>query len=119
MLIKALCDYYEILNKRGALIPDGRSRVKVSYAVDLSESGDVVRVRSIKEKVVQPTKNGGEKVSYRPRGTTFPKRVETSTVCSNVVDHRPLYLFGLDIVDGDYAVTPKAKKSHENFVSVN
>ena len=38
MLIKALCDYYDILADNGDVLPEGYSNVKVHYLVSLKES---------------------------------------------------------------------------------
>ena len=36
MLIKALCDYYDILSKAGKVLPEGYSNVGVHYLVSLT-----------------------------------------------------------------------------------
>ena len=41
MLIHALCDYYDILEKSGKMLPKGYSNVKISYIVSLNESGEI------------------------------------------------------------------------------
>ena len=35
MLIKALCDYYDILSEAGKVLPEGYSNVKIHYLVCL------------------------------------------------------------------------------------
>ena len=37
MLIKALCDYYDVLKEKGKLLPSGYSKVGVSFLVCLDE----------------------------------------------------------------------------------
>ena len=39
MLIKALYDYYDILEKEGKVLPRGYSRVKIHYLISLTLDG--------------------------------------------------------------------------------
>ena len=41
MLIKALCDYYDVLSKAGQVLPDGYSKVKIHYLISLTEDGKI------------------------------------------------------------------------------
>lgn len=119
MAIKALCDYYNILNENGKLIPDGRSEVGITYAIDLSADGEIVRIRSVKESRTETGKNGKEKIIIAGKKRIFPKRVEKTAIYANVVEHRPLYIFGMSF-DGDkFIVTDKANKSHADFRQKN
>lgn len=46
MLINALCDYYEILRQKGAILPDGYSRVDISYLICLTDAGGIADKRN-------------------------------------------------------------------------
>ena len=41
MLIKALCDYYDVLAAEGKVLPDGYSNVKSHYLVCLTPEGEI------------------------------------------------------------------------------
>ena len=45
MLIKALCDYYDILSEKGSALPVGYSKVNVHYLISLTEDGQVDEIR--------------------------------------------------------------------------
>ena len=121
MLISALCEYYDILAKAGKVLPDGYSSVKISYEIALTEAGEIDEIQNIqKEETVQAGKK--EKVRKVPADIVMPKRTEKPGIDANIAEHRPLYIFGLNLEDG--ILTPddrtgKAKKSHEAFVKEN
>ena len=61
MLIHALCDYYEILRKRGKVRPEGYSQVGISYLISLSSDGKIAdiidyQVTDTSEKKPKPRK---------------------------------------------------------------
>ena len=41
MLIKALCDYYDMLSAAEKVLPEGYSKVKIHYEVALTEEGEI------------------------------------------------------------------------------
>ena len=41
MLIKALCDYYDILAVKGNVLPAGYSKVNIHYKISLTEDGRI------------------------------------------------------------------------------
>ena len=49
MIITALNDYYEQLAKKDAVLPQGFSKEKISYAIVLSRDGEVVDVHDIRD----------------------------------------------------------------------
>lgn len=113
MLIKGLCDYYDVLQSEGKVLPEGYSNVPVKYKVALTEEG------AIKEIIPHQTKVGDKYVATIER---MPKRTEKTGIEANIIEHRPLYLFGLNYEDGiltEKDKTEKAKKSHEAFVEEN
>ncbi len=108
MLIKALCDYYDILSKNGKILSDEYSPVNINYIVCLTGEG---KIESILENEVNSIE-------------IMPKRSEKSSICSNIIEHRPLYIFGLNFDSKNKVFTVndktnKAKKSHNDFVEKN
>ncbi len=132
MLIKALCDYYDYKSeKKQSTIPDGYDVQPVSWQVHLTENGEISSINDYRNEVeiFQKTKNKDgtitekpKKIKKVPREIILPKRTDKPAVCSNIIEHRPLYLFGLNYSNGKLTPddkTEKAKKSHDDFVKKN
>lgn len=122
MLIKALSDYYDVLATEGKILPDGYSNVNVHYLICLNEEGRIEEIINYQEKVQNKTDKGNVKEKWIPRIEEMPQRTEKPGIDSNIVEHRPLYIFGLNL--DDERLTPddrtgKARKSHEAFVKSN
>lgn len=122
MLIQALDNYYRMLAKDGKVIPDGYSNVKIHYLVSLREDGTVDEVIRYQDLQELETKAGKRKEQWVPKIEKMPQRTEKPGIDANIIEHRPLYLFGLNF-DKDMLTpddrTDKAKKSHEAFVQAN
>lgn len=122
MLIKALSDYYDILAEDGKVLPDGYSKVNVHYLICLTEEGKIEEIIDCQEKVQNKTDKGKVKEKWIPRAEKMPQRTEKPGIDSNIIEHRPLYIFGLNL-DGERLTpddrTGKARKSHEAFVTSN
>ncbi|MCI6886942.1 MAG: type I-C CRISPR-associated protein Cas8c/Csd1 [Lachnospiraceae bacterium] len=121
MLIQGLCDYYDILAKAGKVLPSGYSSVKIHYIVSLTEDGEIEELINYQKKEEIKVK---EKVKVRwvPRDCMMPQRTEKPGIEANVMEHRPLYVFGLNMDNGELSPkdrTGKAQKSHEAFVETN
>lgn len=115
MLIQALCEYYDILAKAGKVTPAGYSKAKIHYLVHLTPEGEIDNISNWQ--VTQ-----GEKEKLVPREEQMPERTEKPGIEANIVEHRPLYLFGLNEADGVLSPedkTGKAKKSHRALVESN
>lgn len=122
MLIKALSDYYDILAAEGKILPDGYSKVNVHYLICLTEEGKIKEIIDCQEKIQNKTDKGKVKEKWIPRVEKMPQRTEKPGIDSNIIEHRPLYIFGLNM-DGERLTpddrTGKARKSHEAFVTSN
>lgn len=122
MLIKALCDYYDILAEVGKVLPEGYSKVKIHSVVALSPQGridNIIDWQRDEPVELKGGKTGTKKVS---RDETFPKRTEKTAIDANIIEHRPLYLFGLNYTSGEFHTEDskdKAKKSHALCVQEN
>ncbi|MGN1251039.1 MAG: type I-C CRISPR-associated protein Cas8c/Csd1 [Candidatus Spyradocola sp.] len=117
MLISALCDYYDILRQKGLVLPEGYSRVGVSYLISLTPEGRIADIMDYRSE-----DTSGKKPVYRPRELLFPKRTEKTSIDSNFIEHRPAYIFGLGYdtkKDMLLADDSKARKSHDAFVQYN
>ncbi len=124
MLIQALCDYYDILAVDGKILPEGYSNVNVHYLICLTEEGKVDRILSCQERIQSEIRPGRKKEKWIPRTEKMPKRTEKTGIESNVIEHRPLYIFGLNLESKSGRLmsedaTGKAQKSHEVFVKTN
>ncbi len=121
MLIQALCRYYDMLDAAGMLVKNGYSRVRVHYRIWLTPEGEVEGVEDWMQTAVTKLKNGKEKIIKIPREVILFRRLETTTVAANHVDHRPVYIFGLewDQKGGAFTQSAKAQKSHQTFVETN
>lgn len=122
MLIKALCDYYDLLAENGNVLPEGFSNVKIHYLISLTETGQMDELIQYQNKEIVPAAKGKTKEKWVPREVVMPERTEKPGIDSNMIEHRALYIFGLNF-NGD-GFTPedktgKARKSHEAFVNAN
>lgn len=123
MLIRSLCDYYDIQSARGETASDIMSEQPVHWMVMLTPDGRVADIidKRIEESV--PQKNGKVKIVKKPIVVPLPKRTQKTGIDANIIEHRPLYIFGLNY-DAKIGLTPddktgKARKSHEAFVKKN
>ncbi len=122
MLIQALTDYYDILARAGNVLPDGYSNVKIHYLVSLTQTGKIDEIINYQRKEEIAAAGGKIKERWTPGDAVMPQRTEKSGIDANIVEHRPLYLFGLNqekdrLLPDDR--TGKARKSHKMFVKTN
>lgn len=118
MLISALCEYYDALAHDGRVVPEGYSEQAVDHLVALGPDGRIENIIDWRLTESVTTKNGKVKERKVPRKIMLPKRSEKPGIDFNFIEHRPLYLFGLN--DDAGRLTPddktdKAKKSHALF----
>ncbi len=119
MLIHALNEYYDILSHSGKLVDDAYSAVPIHYLICLSEEGEIIDIIDHRK-----TDNSAKKPKLVPREELLPRRVETTGIATNYIEHRPTYIFGLNYdksTDSFTATdkTQKAEKSHNDFVAKN
>ena len=118
MLIKALNEYYDILSEAGKVCPDGFSTQKVHYMIMLRKDGTISGIVDVTESDLE-----GKKKNI-PMEIILPKRNSIPKINSEIIEHRPSYIFGLnyDKKSGKYSAEDeknRAKKSHEAFVKTN
>ena len=92
MILKALVDYYEILSDAGKASKEGYNTVKVSHALELSRTGRLLGIVSIKLTV----KHGKKNVEI-PQVMTVPlQRKKSVNISANYLCATPSYVLGLD-----------------------
>lgn len=121
MLIDALCMYYDILNKAGSLVSEGFSKQNVHYKILLTEQGEIADIISCMQSEAVYDKKGKAKQVSNPLPVVLPHRTQKTAIDANFVEHRPVYIFGMELVEQGKekrlsADTNKAKKSHAALV---
>ena len=117
MILTSLCDYYEVMVRKGLASPEGYTpNIRRNYLVCLNRDG------TIDEILYQgrPKAENPKQIEFPM--DTFPARSQKSGIEANIVEHRPLYLFGLNCDKGEFSPndrTDKAKKSHAAFVEAS
>lgn len=101
MLIKSLCDYYDMLAKKGKTAPNGYEYVGITHTVFLKENGSVSSIANCQEPNEYTDKKGKTKVKYEPKQVLFPKRISLPGVSSEFIEHRRQYIFGLAFDNGE------------------
>lgn len=117
MLINALNSYYDVLVDAGAMVPENYSKVDVDYMIFLTEEGKIASVQCLRSEKQIPQKNGKIRKAKERKSVILPKRTQKTSIDANFLEHRPLYLFGLEY-DGktgtlQYKEGGKADKSHK------
>lgn len=119
MLINALCEYADL--KADFSKKEGWEEIGVHYNIILSAEGEITDIVDIRIEQTKTDKKGNEKTELKPRKVLIPKRTQKPGIDSNYIEHRPLYIFGLNYDKDSGKLTPedktdKAKKSHAAFV---
>lgn len=121
MLIAALSDYYETLRRKGLVLPIGYSKVKIHYKICLSDHGEIKAILPLGENEQSATKSFVEMF--------LPARIEKTAIAANDIEHRGIYIFGLESKKSKTNRTSegiaysaegkKATQSHEAFKKKN
>ena len=114
MILQSLVSYYEALAARGEIVRPGWEKVKVSYALELDESGQLLGVLPLKV----PTVDGKKMIS---REIILPARVKkTAGVSANFLCENAAYLLGIgDPVKPERVLDcfKAAKQLHQTLLS--
>ncbi len=90
MILQALVDYYESLADQGKISRPGWSKVKVSWALELDETGQLIGAFPLEH----PSENGKKML---PQELVLPAPVKkTSGVSANFLYDHSSYILGLD-----------------------
>jgi len=112
-MIASLCEYYGYMTKAGKTTREGYSLQRVTHLICLGEDGTL--------KDILPLGKKENKKEIFP-DMLFPLRTQKPGIEANFIEHRPLYIFGLNYEDGAFTAedrTHKAEKSHAAFVETN
>ena len=120
MLINALCEYADLKEKNDST-PKGWAKQAVHYCIVLSPDGKIESITDLRIAYEVHDKKGKTKTVFKPKEILFPKRIQKTTTDPKYIDHRPLYIFGLNFDKASGKFTPddktdKARKSHQAFV---
>ena len=99
MLIQALCDYYDILAEEGKVLPEEYSEVNIHYLVCLNEDGGINEILDVQRREIITRPKGKIQERLIPKTAVMPRRTEKTGIDSNIIEHRPLYLFGLNYAE--------------------
>lgn len=92
MILQALVDYYEELARQNRIARPGWAPVKVSYALDIDDSGQLLQVVSLKTEQMR-----GKKMALVPQEIELPQPVKrTVGVSANFLCDNGAYLLGID-----------------------
>ncbi|HOO23239.1 MAG TPA: type I-C CRISPR-associated protein Cas8c/Csd1 [Clostridia bacterium] len=115
MIIAALDRYYDCLAnmENSPLIPDGYSKVNISYSICLTESGELKGLIPRFKKIIE--KNKEKEV---PLEEVFPERLEISATKANFLEHRAKYIFGFNVdkKNNCFVIDKNAEESFISFV---
>lgn len=119
MLIRALCDYYDILAKAGKVVPQGYSKQDISYLVALNVDGTLEEIVDYRISELVQKGKGKTKEVKNPRTVLMPlPATNPSKIAANGADCRPNYIFGVSNTDKEKEKS-KARQAHDDFVRVN
>lgn len=119
MLIKALCDYSALQENK---TPAGYCEQAVHFEILLTPEGKIAAINDLRVPRIIPLKNKKTKTVYDPVMEQLPVRTQKPGIDKNTIEHRPLYIFGLNYDKGTLTptdATNKAAKSHKCFCEWN
>lgn len=122
MLIHALCDYHDMLAREKKVLPEGYSKVKVHYLISLTEDGKISGFIKHQTRGEKKGAKGKVKEVWIPKEVVLPQRTEKTGIDANIIEHRALYIFGLNLDKNTLTPedrTNRARKAHEAFVRAN
>lgn len=130
MLIRALVDYYDILESKGELVGEEYSRVDIHWLISLTPEGTISGIIDNRYEVEVKDKRGKVKKQKVSAEMVLPKRIEFSGIKASIIEHRPLYIFGLyydkqkqkfstKMPEDSEAKAIRPIRSHEAFLKEN
>lgn len=92
MILQSLVQYYEALERKGEITRPGWCRAKVSFALELSRDGDLLRIIPLKYETER-----GKKTVLEPQVLNVPQMVTRSSgVSANFLCDNSSYFLGID-----------------------
>lgn len=118
MLIRALCDYYDVLAKNGK-VDNGFSKVPIHCCIMLSPDGKITSLVDIQKEISYFDKKGKKKIKSSPQVLKFPLREDSSSIMSYRIDHRSKYIFGFFYDKKSEKFILNNDAAHSKFVERN
>ena len=92
MILQALVNHYENLEKQGKVDQEGWCKAKVSYGINLSSDGKIQGIITLKQE-----EERGKKTVWSPRRIKVPEMVTRSSgISANFLCDNSKYMLGLD-----------------------
>ena len=92
MILQALVNYYESLAAQGKLAKPGWGEAKISFALEISEEGDLTDILTLVESVQQ-----GKKAVEKPKVLILPEGTKRSSgVAAQFLWDNARYILGID-----------------------
>ena len=110
MILQALVDYYEQLAAQGRITKPGWAKVKVSWALEIDENGQLLDVLPLRT----PSSDGKKML---PREMELPAPVKRSGTAAppNYLYDNCQYMFGFE----NGTVTEKSRQSFQRFADLH
>lgn len=119
MLIRALCDYYDVLEERGKLVEEGFSEVAVQYAICLSPEGKITGINNIQIPTEIKDKKGRVKIVDKPLICKFPFFKNERSEKAYNIEHRARYIFGMSYSSDSNTLSVTEKAKNDKFKEKN
>lgn len=119
MLIRALCDYYDVLAANGDVNEKGFSKVLLQYAITLSPDGRITGINDIRRERQVTDKKGKVKTEYDSVTASFPFREKSTSIKAYNIDHRPKYIFGMTYDPASDTLSVTDKVANDKFKEKN
>ena len=120
MLIQALCEYAD--KQLESNVPEGWQEQNIHFRILLTPEGEIADIVDVRTEETYTDAKGKEKKRILPLTVTLPERTQKTCIDSNIIEHRPLYIFGLNYEKDGFTPedkSQKARKSHDAFVKAN
>lgn len=92
MILQALVDYYESLAAQSKLAKPGWGKANISYALDISEIGELLSIRTLLNQITQ-----GKKTIYKPQSLLVPEATKRSSgIAAQFLWDNARYMLGID-----------------------
>lgn len=92
MILQALVEYYEALERKEKITSPGWCRARVAYGLDISEQGELMGIIPLKKE-----QQNGKKTVWVPQDLTVPQMVSRSSgVSANFLCDHSGYMLGID-----------------------
>ena len=114
MILQALVNHYENLEKQGIVDQEGWCKAKVSYAVNLSRDGEILGILSLKIE-----EERGKRKVWVPRQIKVPEMVTRSSgVSANFLCDNSKYILGIDAEGTNQRVRDCFEAAKEKHLSL-